>query len=229
MDSNKLDINYYSVLDVDKKASFSEVHNAYLRAKKTYSLSNPQIFQIFTQKEAIEWLNLVEEAYSVISDSERRQIYDAETCQDLHVKDLPSFSYQKDSSEKNEPVKTNIKSVKKETSLPEPGYARTSLSEYKLDNDFETLIANTEDFSGDFLRQIRRYKKVDIEEFSKKTCIALRYLYAIENDNYSELPAQVFVRGYIVQYCKFFGLDENIVVDSFMQLYNQGRNQSGQR
>lgn len=226
MDSNKIDINYYTVLDVDKEASFTEVHNAYLRAKKTFSLSNGQIFQVFTQKEAIEWLNLVEEAYSVIGDQDRRPIYDSQVILNLHSKELPSFSYQKESKPVVAPKPTKIQPVKADDPTPQPGMARTALSEYRIDPDFEIRISNTEDFNGDFLRQIRRYKKVDLEEFSKKTCIAIRYLYAIENDNYADLPASVFVRGYIVQYCKFFGLDETQVVSSFMQLYHQGRTAS---
>ena len=54
---------------------------------------------------------------------------------------------------------------------------------------------------------MRKYKKVKLEDFSQQTCISIRYLYAIENNNYNALPAAVFVRGYIHQYCKTLNLD----------------------
>lgn len=103
------------------------------------------------------------------------------------------------------------------------GIGKTSLSSYEIDEPFEAQISTQEFFDGVFLGKIRKYKKVKIEDFSQKTCISQKYLYAIEDNNYNALPAPVFTRGYVVQYCKFLDLDANKVVPTFMKLYQNGR------
>jgi curved DNA-binding protein CbpA len=106
---------------------------------------------------------------------------------------------------------------------PPEGFGSTATSLYEIDPAFESLIEGQEFFDGIFLSKVRKYKKVKLEDFSQQTCISIRYLYAIENNNYSALPAPVFVRGYINQYCKTLNLDAERVITSFMKLYHNGR------
>lgn len=196
--------NYYEVLEVPKDATQDTIYSAYQQAKQTYSLSNPKIFSIFSESEAIHWLNMIEEAYSVIGHPNTRRVYDIE--QKLTH---PQASNCTD--------KTAEQSENDAAELPE-GFARTQHSQYQINKNMEDLIEKQELFDGLFLKKIREYKNIDLTEFSKHTCIAIRHLYAIENNNFSVLPAAVFVRGYIIQYCRLLGLDQKKVVSSFMSL-----------
>lgn len=58
---------------------------------------------------------------------------------------------------------------------------------------------------GTFLRELRARRGVSLEEIARTTRVALRYLEALEADAYDQLPAPVFVRGFIRAYCQALG------------------------
>jgi cytoskeleton protein RodZ len=60
---------------------------------------------------------------------------------------------------------------------------------------------------GQYLRSEREKKKLTIEELRQKTGIHLTALHALEHDLRQELPADVFVRGFIKLYAKTLELD----------------------
>lgn len=197
--------NYYEVLEVPNEATQDSIYHAYRRAKETYSLANPRIFNTFTESEAIAWIGVIEEAYSVIGHPNTRRMYDLEMQSSIRLVKPPT----KDSPQ----VVPNIDTQ----SIPD-GYRKTAVSQYECKADMESLIEKQELFDGLFLKKVREYKNIDLTHFSQHTCIAIRHLYAIENNNFSVLPAAVFVRGYIIQYCRVLGLDQRRVVSSFMSL-----------
>ena len=196
-------LDYYQILEVTPQADQEEIYSAYQKAQATYSLSNPEIFKIFSQEEAVAWMDLIEEAYSVIGSPNSRRIYDRD-----HLSALPSMEL------------SDTEATIEEPDEPQEGFARTKVSEYRIQETMENAIEKQEVFDGLFLKKIREYKNIDLTDFSKHTCIAIRHLYAIENNNFSVLPAAVFVRGYIIQYCRILSLDEKKVVSSFMSLLN---------
>jgi cytoskeleton protein RodZ len=58
---------------------------------------------------------------------------------------------------------------------------------------------------GTYLQELRARRGVSLEEISRTTRVAPRYLLALENDAFSELPAPVFIRGFIRAYCQALG------------------------
>lgn len=221
-------INYYEILDVSPKATDHEVYQSYVRIKQAYSLRNPELFKNFSLDEIQQLLLYIEEAYATIGNKQSRELYDAHFFKHrpaLATQDfLPSLEEPKE--EIAEPVKSEIKAAVADVVpaiKPPEGYANTATSIYEIDPTFEALIEGQQFFDGIFLSKVRKYKKVKLEDFSQQTCISIKYLYAIENNNYSALPAQVFVRGYINQYCKMLNLDAEQVIPSFMKLYSNGR------
>jgi curved DNA-binding protein CbpA len=207
--------NYYEILEVSPQASEHDIHQAYLNVKKAYSLRNPDIFKSFSFDELQQLLIVIEEAYATIGNKDTREIYDAKffTANPGLKTQLGSVQFVEDeAAEKTENSGT----------LPE-GYAKTTLSIYEIDESFEALIHSQEFYDGIFLGKIRKYKRVKLEDFSQHTCISIKYLYAIEDNNYNALPAAVFTRGYINQYCKLLDLPAEKVISSFMKLYTNGR------
>lgn len=203
------DWNYYEVLDVPSNAPQSDIYQAYLKAKETYSLTNPKIFNVFSEDEACAWLQVIEEAYSIVGHPNSRRIYDQE------------ISVIRDFILDEKPTAPTLQKTVQE-SLPD-GYGKTSISTFSIDKNMEELIRKQDIFDGLFLKKIRTYKNIELQDFSKVTCIALRHLYAIENNNFSVLPAPVFVRGYIIQYCRILELPEKRVVSSFMSLLSNDK------
>src|SRR3989442_689646 len=55
---------------------------------------------------------------------------------------------------------------------------------------------------GAYLRDLRGRRGLSLEELARLTRVASRYLEALETDEFGELPAAVFTRGYIRAYCQ---------------------------
>src|SRR6185436_12879273 len=58
---------------------------------------------------------------------------------------------------------------------------------------------------GGFLRDLRARRGVSLDEIARKTRVAPRYLEALEADAFEDLPAPVFIRGFIRAYCQALG------------------------
>ncbi len=56
---------------------------------------------------------------------------------------------------------------------------------------------------------------VTIEEISAATRISTRFLEALENEHWDELPGGVFNRGFIRSVARFLGLDEDALVAEY--------------
>ncbi len=197
--------NYYEILEVSTNAAQHEVTTAYERARSTYSGENPAIYTIFSEREARELLLLIEEAYSVLGNKTLRNIYDqrllghAAQNQDLSYQSILQASRQ---------VFTEAKAEAKRPA-------------FQKDADFEKQIATQSTWTGDFLKKVREYKNITVDQMSQKTKINSYYILAIEEMNPSHLPAIVFVRGYVVQIAKELQLPEKAVADSYMAHYKQ--------
>ncbi|PWU19369.1 MAG: hypothetical protein C5B49_05890 [Bdellovibrio sp.] len=199
--------NYYDILEVNPQSSQNEVTEAYSRARITYSGGNPALYTIFTQKEAREYLRLVEEAYSVLGNKSLRALYDQKLGRGVTGVDQVTYEQLLQESKITRPL-----------DLPKLGRLKP---EYEIDESFETRIRAETQFSGEFLRRVREYKHVTLEQLSAITKVSSFYIHAIEHMEAQNLPAPVFVRGYVIQICRVLGLDEKKGPDSYMKLFRE--------
>ncbi len=63
------------------------------------------------------------------------------------------------------------------------------------------------DSLGAELRKQREIRGITLKEIADATKISKRYLEALEQDNYSTLPAPVFTRGFVREYARYMGLN----------------------
>src|SRR6266566_1833234 len=68
---------------------------------------------------------------------------------------------------------------------------------------------------GEKLRLAREARGIALRDISEQTRISMRYLEAIESDDYRRLPGGIFNRSFIRAYAKFVGYDENQAVDDY--------------
>lgn len=65
---------------------------------------------------------------------------------------------------------------------------------------------------GEYLKRERELRGVELQKVFEVTRAPLKYLNAIEADDYDSLPHPTFVKGYIRAYCRHLGIDDNDAV-----------------
>ena len=76
-------------------------------------------------------------------------------------------------------------------------------------------------FTGSLLRQVRESHRVSLSEISKKTKIGVPYLKAIEDDDFSNLPAVVYAKGFLTEFARFLKLDPKQVSRTYVRRYQR--------
>lgn len=62
---------------------------------------------------------------------------------------------------------------------------------------------------GNFFRVGREKMEMSLDEVADKISISKRYLKALEDNDYSKLPPEIYVKGFIESYCYLLELDKN--------------------
>jgi len=70
---------------------------------------------------------------------------------------------------------------------------------------------------GTILREARNRRKIELSEVEAATRIRLRYLGAIEDEEWDVLPGGVYTRGFIRTYASFLGLDGDRLVNDYRE------------
>jgi len=68
---------------------------------------------------------------------------------------------------------------------------------------------------GEYLKKERELRGVTIEGIASITRISSRFIHALENDDFKNLPSEVFVKGFLRAYTKCVGIDPNEVISIY--------------
>jgi transcriptional regulator with XRE-family HTH domain len=71
---------------------------------------------------------------------------------------------------------------------------------------------------GSYLRTAREARSMDLREVAQQTRISLNFLKAIEEEDFSKLPGEVFVKGFLKSYAKFLRLPEDEVMKRYAEI-----------
>ncbi|MDD4321595.1 MAG: DUF4115 domain-containing protein [Acidaminococcaceae bacterium] len=77
---------------------------------------------------------------------------------------------------------------------------------------------------GDFLKDVRVRKGLSINEVAEGTGIRTQYLEALENGDYSKIPGDVFIKGFIRNYGNFLDVDGNALVEEYKNQVSNASN-----
>jgi curved DNA-binding protein CbpA len=210
--------NYYEILEVPEDASPEEIHRGYIRAKNAYSTDSLALYSLMSPEECNEVLNLIEEAYGILSEPNKRRQYDSArglNTSDFHKIVSPQASSGYSSEENDHKLSQTAPSTATNSMTKIVAKNRFSL-DYKVNSDFEKEIEQATDFSGDFLKKIREYKGVEINRMADMTKVSKTYIRNIEEEAFEKLPAAVYVRGFVYQYAKSLKLNPELVANSFL-------------
>ena len=233
--------NYYEVLEIPANARSEEIYHSYQRAKSAYSSDSLALYSLMSPEECRNVLELVEEAYSILSDPGKRKRYDEARGlnRDFNAMIYNSLSDRvapvrqdlfsqtgNSSSPSDQDFTLNSTSTGSDISVHSSGSSTTNVNklvtqkrfalDYVINADFEKEIEDTTEFTGDFLRKIREYKNLDLDRLSDMTKVSRLYLQGIESEDFGKLPAPVYVRGFVFQYAKCLKLKPEVVANSYV-------------
>jgi cytoskeletal protein RodZ len=69
---------------------------------------------------------------------------------------------------------------------------------------------------GEDLRRERELRQISLREISEATKISLRYLDALERNDFRHLPGGVFNKGFVRAYSQYIGVDPETMVNAYL-------------
>jgi len=195
--------NHYQILDIKQNASQAEIQKAYHLMKKTFRQGSLATYSLMNSSEIDLVQQRIKEAFKTLSNERARLNYDLT---------LPPDT-QPDLMEP-QPFGGNGKNTVKTL-------------EASLDPETHWFLANIEEVcSGKFLKKYREWMGMHLEEIAFETRINPGYLNMIEEDLYSGLPNEVYLRSYLHQYAKCLGINPKEVAEGFLKKFRYWKNAS---
>jgi cytoskeletal protein RodZ len=84
---------------------------------------------------------------------------------------------------------------------------------------------------GEELKRERELRGIELREVAEATKVNIRYLEAMERDDFEHLPGGVFNRGFVRAYAQFIGVDPDAMVNAYLmeeQTQKGGRGSTGE-
>jgi len=191
--------DHYEVLEIARSARLEEVERAFHIARATYTEDSLALYSIFESDGATVIRDRIATAYRVLSNAQARREYDEMM---FGVSEV----------------------VQEPESLSAPEYSPSA-------EVYEEMEAEAEEggqtFDGSGLRRARMRRGIELDQIAditKISCTNLRYL---ENENFGDLPASVYVRGFVSAYARVIGLDPKRVASDYMAQVEEVRSAKG--
>ncbi len=209
------ELDHYELLEIPRTASSAEIDRAYRLSQQTYGEGSLALYSIFDGADAAAIRERLDEAYRVLSDPELRAVYDATEAADSSIPNPSSEA----------PV-AGATVEAREAELP-LGLSDSEPPAESFDEATDEYDAFEDEAGGEFdglrLRRARLFRGYEIDDISDVTKVSGTHLRNIEDENFVDLPADVYVRGFVTAYARTIGLDPKIVVPSYMSRVQESR------
>jgi flagellar biosynthesis protein FlhG len=193
----------YDTLGVARGAADDEIRRAYKRQHEIFQAGSMPLISVVSATELEREQARIQEAHDTLLDPARRRAYDLSAFPDDAPLSAP-------------PVRARSAAEEAELAMLQAELARQ-------------LHADTE-YTGALLRKVREARDVSLEEISNKTKIGVQHLAALEAERVQDLPAAVYVQGFVQELAKFLKLEAPQVQKTYMRRYREiaaGRMRSG--
>lgn len=243
-------IDHYRVLELVPKASPKEVQSAYQLLKKTYDPETTYLGPVFDAPGLREVQARIEAAYRALIFLESRATYDrqmlergalhADQVRGLHAgtsgaDPSPGAAASGPASPADAPPEgaspaapdMRVTQAHGEVAAAAPGAPETIDGGLPAQSAPEAPRSLPE--GGADLRDERERRNLTIEAIAEKTKIRPGHLQAIEEERFGDLPAAVFVRGFLREYARCLGLPTEEVARSYMRRYQDWHGSRQQR
>ena len=197
--------NYYEWFGLDRGCTSLDIKTQYETLKKLYVGDNPMLRDIYSDSDLFILNTLVDTIFQELNDSEIRREYDMDI--ESHLLSLEtSFP---DIFIIGEVLKKYNRVKKREVLVKKDVFGRSAEKKIIASPDSDFADANEifgkykdQPVTGNLLRKIREEVGISYELIISRTKISNTVLDAIEKDKYNMLPADLYVKNFVQQYCK---------------------------
>jgi flagellar biosynthesis protein FlhG len=203
--------NHYVVLGVEPGASLERIEKAYRYLVDLYGDESLATYSLLESGELRQMRAQLREAYDVLRDPLRRLEYDVRQGVVIGAPE----------SEASTPRPAAEPVVDEALEAPVPPEDMAAPEPRPMRGRVEPAIL-PEPVTGAGLRAFREARGISLREIVDKTKISLRYLEYIEADRHDDLPAPVYLRGFLQEYAKSVGLDARATAESYLVRCGKG-------
>jgi flagellar biosynthesis protein FlhG len=200
------ELTHYDMIESDPSATDEEIRRAYRRVREVYGADSMVVSGLYNKERLAALHERIDAAYEVLVDEERRRAYDQEIFPDGQVPRRRAGTpgpLGVDRTERTGP----LPQIPDEPPVPAPAPRPLPPA---------PDITPATEYTGALLRQIREARGIDLHAISQKTKITAAHLKAIEDESVKSMPAQVYVRGFLVEYARFLRLDVARVLETYL-------------
>jgi len=191
--------DHYEVLEVPRAARPEDLERAFRTARAAYADESLALYSVFDSGEADAIRERVETAYRVLSDTDARREYD----------ELVFGRSELELEPKPEPV---------------PEYSPSAEVYGEMEAEVEE---EGQTFDGPSLRRARLRRGIELDQISDITKVSCTCLGYLEDEKFGDLPANVYVRGFVIAYARVIGLDAKRVASDYMARVEEVRGKKG--
>jgi flagellar biosynthesis protein FlhG len=198
---------HYEVLETEPGVSDEEVRRAYRNLKEIYSTSSPVVAGLYDDEELAALHARANAAHDTLFAPEKRRLYDLA----LPEADLARA------------VRAAAQSGRRGTVANGSGENGSSDRRELRSESPEPIVEIGDEVTGAVLRKIRESRGLDLAEISQRTKISERHLRSIEEERFSEMPAAVYVRGFVTEYARMLRIDATRVAELYLRRFRSAQ------
>ena len=234
--------NHYEVLEVAHSALPREIERAYQILKSTYATGSLALYSVFDEEDSSALEKQIDIAYRVLSDADARRTYDEEVARrEVASEQVAGWGRGRDrptggQNALDQPCDAAVgEDPDHDRASFEADAAEVSASRVVLPGsaefapgiegfqDLEGDSEEGEEFDGPRLRRARLRRGIEIDQIADVTKVSATFLLGIEEEAFDDLPAPVYVRGFLIAYARAIGLDARKVAASYMARVEQAK------
>ena len=188
---------YYEILETEPGVSDEEIRRAYRTVKDNYASGSSLIAGLYDDHELAALHARINAAHDTLFAPDRRRLYDLA---------LPEADL--------------ARAVRAAAAATRPA-ARVGAGAAVDDRPDapEAAIDPNAEVTGAFLKKVREIRGLELNEIAQRTKISERYLRALEDEQFTDMPAAVYVRGYVTEYARALRLDPQRAAESYLARY----------
>ena len=209
------DLDHYEVLEIRPGAQGDEIERAYQITRAAYADGSMALYSPFSSADADVIRSRIDEAYRILANPDDRRSYDADAGISNELVQSPSDEAAGIESPATSRTAVDIKSM---------GPVPTAIDVFE---DLDAALDEEEqNFCGAALRRARLRRGVELRQIADVTKISTSYLKRLEGEEFDDLPAPVYVRGFVMAYAKAIGLDPQRVAANYMERLQESKGQA---